>query len=68
MDLNTSMYDGLTGTQLTFCFIVMLVISDISVLLHMKDLLELTHCAYHNYVNSAFGSGWWLRLVAIPSD
>ena len=49
MDLNTSIYGGLTGTQLTFFVLDMLVISDISVLLHMYDLLELRHYAYHNY-------------------
>ena len=41
MELKTIMYCGLTGAKLTFFFTGMLVLSDISVLLHMP---ELRHC------------------------
>ena len=65
MELKTIMYCGLTGAQLTFFFLGMLVLSDIAVLLHVGPARAETlwHCAYHNAANSAFMSRWWLRMT-----
>ena len=68
MELKTIMYCGLTGAKLTIFFLGMLVLSDISVLLHNfyvgpARAETLWHCAYHYAAKSAFRSRWWLPMT-----
>ena len=67
MELKTILYCGLTGAQLTFFFLGMLVLSDIIICLATyvgpARTETLWHCAYHNAAKSAFRSRWWMRMT-----